>query len=165
MARTPKAPTARGRGGKALKASTAIAEAKAEQEKNLDTTLAMPSSNEVTNASKRIKGARKQAKEISGTGGDYMRKFCDEKNGDRPAMNMAIKLDGMSDAKLHVTYHHLMKYMDDLGITKRATAQGRLPVETQQGDNDAPEGDADGAQGGFKVLEGGRQVAEAAGAG
>ena len=155
--------------GKTLNAAEAQKEAaEAQAAKAADTTMPMPSENYLINLAKRCKSYKKQAQETSGMIGEMIAKAVENKSLDRKAFSMVRQLDAMSDEKLRVTYHHLMRYIDALGITSRATAQADM--FEQDGDEG---GEGEGAEGDSSVVplrgrrgaaSAPREVEEAAGA-
>jgi hypothetical protein len=89
---------------------------------------------------------------------------------------MAISLNEMSDERLAITLPHLLRYIDDLGLTERSEKQAELFAEAEEGEHDDEHaGKANGKvngkgkppkKGGGPVLVAGavREVAEKAGA-
>ena len=118
-----------------------------------ESTLLMPTTNDVVNLARRRKSAKKQQAELAGTIGEAIAQAVEKKHLDRKAFGIACQLDGMADEKLAVSYFHLLRYMDDLGIPERATKQGDMfDSET-----------AEAAESGKPRVVAGRDTEEAAG--
>lgn len=120
------------------------------------TTLLMPPEGVMSKLSKAKQAAKKQSSAASGVFGDKFSKAQEKDHVDRRAANIAFGLDALDDKTLHVTYYHLIKYLDDMGIAQRATAQADF---FENGDDE--EGD-DGKV--TPIGRAARKVAEAAGA-
>lgn len=122
------------------------------------TTLLMPDEGVIPKLSKAKRDARKQMRSAGAIFSDKFAKAQEEKHVDRRAANIAFNLDALDDKTLHVTYFHLLRYFDDLGIPARATAQS----EAFEADETGP-----GVKDDDKVTPIGRaarKVAEQAGA-
>jgi hypothetical protein len=127
---------------------------KADKVKPQDVML-MPPTNDVINLARRRKSAKKQQAELSGTIGEAIAQAVEKKHLDRKAFGLACQLDSLSDEKLAISYYHLLRYIDDLGIPERASAQGNMFEE------DA--GKADETDDGKPRVVAGRDTEEAAG--
>lgn len=125
-------------------------------------TMLMPTSKEVVNLARRCATAKKESQEISGTIGEAIAKAVESKHLDRKAFSIARQLAAMSDKKLSVTYYHLLRYMDDLGLQERADKQGEMFEEREAEEEDEGEGADDGKV--TPIGAAARKVAEAAGA-
>lgn len=124
------------------------------------TTLLLPPDELIRSLSKAKRNARKAARDAGQMFSDKFAKAQEEKHVDRRAANIAFNLDSLSDEQLHVTYFHLMRYMDDLGIPTRAKAQEELFEDGETGDGAHLNGEG-------KITHIGaaaRKVAESAGA-
>jgi hypothetical protein len=135
-----------------------------EPEAPAESTLLMPATNVVVSLAGEKRRTKKRIGEISGEHADSVKSAADKKHLDKKAFAMATSLDALSDEKLQVTYFHLLRYMDDLKIPERASAQEQLPLNN--GDEETEEETAGQEQGhGLRVVRHGegRQVAEAAG--
>lgn len=143
-AKKPPAKTGR---GKTLNAKAAMQEAQqAAAEKVDNAALPVPSTNDVVNLARRCKALKKQGAEVTGQIGEMIAQAVEKKHLDRKAFGMARQLDAMSDDKLRVTYRHLLKYIDDLGVAKRATAQGDMfEEEDEEGAGEPAGAEAQGA--------------------
>lgn len=135
------------------------------------TTLLMPPKSTVQSLAKDAADSKKRTQSISGTLGKKVADAAANKHLDRKAFGIARGLADMDDERLHITYFHLLKYLDDLGVVERATAQGEMfesrglgeGEEESEDDNEAEEAASDD-----KVVQLGqtrvaREVAEAAG--
>jgi hypothetical protein len=96
--------------------------AKAETVNPADTML-MPTTNDIVNLDRGKRSARKQVGEIND---NFTKRFAEKKHVDRRAFNIVANLNALSDEQLQITYFHLLRYMDDLEIPKRATAQEEM---------------------------------------
>lgn len=148
MAKNPKAQrskkTAR---GKTMDAKAAQQEAAQEHAaKAADTTLTMPTTNDVQNLARRCRSFKKQSREIGGQIGEMISKAAENKSLDRRAFSIARGLDEMSPEKLRVTYLHLLRYMDDLDIPARAIAQAEMFDDGEGGQHE--DGEARGENSG-----------------
>lgn len=116
---------------------------------------------------KRIQG--KKAASATGVYRQRLGEMVENGQLDKKAWAIAVGLHEIEDEEtLHATYFHLLHYMDELGVTKRATAQEEMfdGSETGPGPNGKGKGhDDDGAGEGPKHMGGAvRKVAETAGA-
>lgn len=131
------------------------------------TTLLMPPDELIRTLSKAKRNARKQQRDIGQVFSDKFGKAQEEKHVDRRAANISFNLDSLSDEQLHVTYFHLLRYMDDLGIPERATAQNEMfeDKETGAGAHLNGKGDDEGDDEGnvTRLSAAARRVAERAG--
>lgn len=100
------------------------------------TTLLFPAKSVVEKLSKAKRDTRKRVRDINDEFGKKFAKGVDEEHGDRRALNILFNLDSLDDKQLHVTWMHLMKGAEDLGIVARATAQGELFENGEDDDND-----------------------------
>lgn len=128
------------------------------------TTLLMPGEGVIPRLAKAKEAARKQASSASGVFSDKFSKAQEKDHVDRRAANIAFGLDALDDKTLHVTYFHLLRYMDDLGIPKRATQQNELFESGETGPG--LKGDDEGDEQPDNVTSIGRaarRVAESAG--
>ena len=121
------------------------------------TTLLMPSEKKLEALLKLARNTKKRAQSIAGEFGAEIAKAVDDHHLDRKAFSIARTLDALDDEKLHVTYAHLMEYLDKLGIAERALAQGDMF------ENDKEEPEASFADSKVTSLPP-RKVAETAGA-
>lgn len=137
----------------------------------LETTIIFPTKAIVLELAEAKRNTKKRTQSANGTLGEKIGKACEESHLDRKAFSLACQLDAMDDERLHITYHSLLKYCEDLGVTKRALAQEELfdPNATEEerggarGDDDD---DPKSGRGGSTVTPIGgaaRRVAEAAG--
>lgn len=133
------------------------------------TTLLMPPTSTVKLLAKDAADSKKRMQSISGTLGKKIGDAAANKHLDRKAFGIARGLADMDDERLHITYFHLLKYLDDLGVVQRATAQGEMFESRGIEDSDETEDDTDGEDASEgKVVQLGqtrvaREVAEAAG--
>jgi hypothetical protein len=116
--------------------------------------------------SKAKRNARKQVRDIGQTFSEKFAKAQEHDHVDRRAANIAFNLDSLSDEQLHVTYFHLMFYLDDLGITRRATKQEEMfsAGETGAKTPKTPEFEDDEDGKVTRIGAAARKVAEQAGA-
>lgn len=91
-----------------------------------ETTIIFPHPDVVTDLAEAKRQTKKRTQSANGTLGEKIGKAVEEKHLDRKAFSMACQLDAMDDERLHITFHSLLKYCDDLGVTDRATAQEEL---------------------------------------
>ena len=130
--------------------------------KTVATTLLMPDSKTVQALAKSRRSTQKRTREISGEFGNEVGKAVEKKHVDRKALSIACQLNDMSAEKLHVTYFHMLRYLDDLGVPERATAQQEL---FDQGPQEGAETEADEGEGNVtRIGRAARNVAEQAGA-
>lgn len=120
-------------------------------------TLLMPNTKDVVDLARRCKALQKQGREASGAMGEKIAQAVEDKRLDRKAFSIARGLEAMSDERLSITYYHLLRYMDDLGLEKRASAQGQMFEQEEGTDGEDPPGD-----GKLRVVAS-RETAEAAG--
>lgn len=146
---------------KTLNAKKAMQEADAAREARADTTLLMPPTKTVQELAREKRRTKKRLSEISGEHGSSVKAAADKKHLDKTAFSIATRLDALSDDKLAVTLPHLRRYIDDLELDKRATAQGKMFETDDAGEGEGEPGDA---QRPGPVLVAGREVDEAAGA-
>lgn len=92
----------------------------------LATTIIFPSDTVVQDLAKARRDTKKRTQSMNGTLGEKIAKAVENDHLDRKAYSIACQLEAMDDERLHVTFHSLLKYCDDLGVTKRATAQEEL---------------------------------------
>lgn len=90
------------------------------------TTLLMPPKSTLENLTKLRGDTRTAVQNKNGTYGKAVSQAAADKHLDRKAFSIAAGLRDMDDERLHITYFHLIKYLDDLGVVKRATAQGEM---------------------------------------
>lgn len=132
------------------------------------TTLLLPPTKTVQDLAKMRRNTKKRTQSLSGEFGTEVGKAVENKHLDRKAHAIACQLDAMDDQKLHVTYFHLLKYLDDLEIPKRAKAQEELFDEHKpkgEAGETAEEPGAGAADGNVRHIgSAARKVAEAAGA-
>lgn len=122
------------------------------------TTLIMPPEKTIQNLAKEKRNAKKRMQSISGEIGQAIGKAVEDKHVDRKALSIAWALDALDDERLHVTYVHLMEYIEHLGIKKRALAQAELFEDRPKAD------DADESESNVRPIgSAARKVAEAAG--
>jgi hypothetical protein len=91
-----------------------------------ETTIIFPPKSVVEELAEAKRQTKKRTQSMNGTLGEKIGKAVEEKHLDRKAFSMACQLDAMDDERLHITFHSLLKYCEDLGVTKRATAQEEL---------------------------------------
>lgn len=133
------------------------------------TTLVLPKGKDLAALAdtKRIQG--KKAASATGVYRQRLGEMVEKGQLDKKAWAIAVGLHEIEDEEtLHATYFHLLHYMDELGVTKRATAQEEMfdAGETGPGPN-AKNGKGDHADDGEvpKHMGGAvREVAEKAGA-
>lgn len=108
------------------------------------TNLLMPAPKVIQDIAKAKRSAKKRTGQINGEVGDMIAKAVENKHLDRKAAGLACQLDAMDDERLGVTYFHLLRYLDDLGIPARAKAQAQMfdAKETGPGMKDK-DGEAD----------------------
>lgn len=127
--------------GKILNAKAAQEQAARDAaDKQESVVLKMPDEDYVVRLHQRTGSLRKQARTASGQAGEMIAQGVDKHHLDRKAFAIARGLADMEDPKLAITYRHLLKYLDDLGVTKRATAQ----LDLFAGGDDGAREDADG---------------------
>jgi hypothetical protein len=111
----------------------------------LETTIIFPTKTLIEDLAKAKRDTKKRTQSANGTLGEKIGKAVEDHHLDRKAFSLACQLDAMDDERLHITYHSLLKYCEDLGVTKRATAQEEL-FDASEGDeptgkvSDAPKG-------------------------
>lgn len=86
--------------------------------------ILIPATNDVVNLARRFKTSKKQMSEIAGSLGEMVANAVEKKHLDRKAFSIVRALDSLSDERLAITLPHLMRYIDDLDLRKRATIQG-----------------------------------------
>jgi hypothetical protein len=101
------------------KAETTVGEA-------FETTIIFPPKSVVEELAEAKRQTKKRTQSANGTLGEKIGKAVEEKHLDRKAFSIACQLDAMDDERLHITFHSLLKYCEDLGVTRRATAQEEL---------------------------------------
>lgn len=122
------------------------------------TTLILPADTVIQKLAKDKRNAKKRMQSISGEIGQTIGNAVEDKHVDRKALSIACQLDALDEERLHVTYFHLMKYMDDLGIPKRAKAQEEMyPEHGGEGEQEADDGKV------TPIGSAGRKVVEKAG--
>lgn len=84
------------------------------------TALIMPTDTVIRKLAKEKRSAKARVGEINGEVVNSIAKAVEDKHVDRKALSIACQLDNLDDERLHVTYFHLLKYIEDLGIKKRA---------------------------------------------
>ena len=89
-------------------------------------TMLMPTTNDVVNLARRRKAAKKQQASLAGTIGEAIAQAVEKKHLDRKAFGIACQLDAMSDERLAITLPHLRRYIDDLKLDERASAQEEM---------------------------------------
>jgi hypothetical protein len=145
-----------------------------DQAKASDVLLMPPTTTVKSLAAEHIK-LKKRSSEITGTYGQLVADAAEKKHVDKKALSMAISLNEMSDERLAITLPHLLRYIDDLGLTERSEQQAQLFADAEEGDepagrigkgNGRVNGKGKPAKGGGPVLVAGavRDVAEKAGA-
>lgn len=92
----------------------------------LETTIIFPTKTLVEELAKAKRDTKKRTQSANGTLGEKIGKAVEDNHLDRKAFSLACQLDAMDDERLHITFHSLIKYCEDLGVTKRATAQEEL---------------------------------------
>lgn len=131
----------------------------AEQEQQPEeTTLLMPSTPTIKSLYRAKKSAKSRTSEISGEVGQQIAKAVEEKHVDRKALSIACQLADMPDERLVITYFHLLRYMDDLDIVKRAKAQNESELFPEDEGETADDGKV------TQIGSAARKVAERAGA-
>lgn len=103
----------------------------------LETTIIFTPKKTVEELAQAKRDTKKRTQSANGTLGEKIKVAVEEKHLNRKAFSIACQLDAMDDEALHVTYHCLIKYCEDLGVVKRATAQEEL---FDGGGGDEPEG-------------------------
>lgn len=134
---------------------------KSGQTATVATTLLMPEATVLPKLSKAKQAAKKQASAASGVFGDKFSKAQERDHVDRRAANIAFGLDGLDDKTLHVTYFHLLRYFDDLGIPARAQAQNEMFDAGDTGPGLKDDGEDSNVT---RIGAAARKVAQAAGA-
>lgn len=127
------------------------------------TTLMMPPEDLMKSLSKAKQNARKQMRSAGQIFSDKFARAQEEKHVDRRAANIAFNLDSLDDRTLHVTYYHLMRYLDDLGVPERATTQGEI-FEAEHTGPGLKNGEDEGETNVTRIGTAARKVAETAGA-
>lgn len=92
----------------------------------LETTIIFPTKTLIQELAQAKRDIKKRTQSANGTLGEKIGKAVEDNHLDRKAFSLACQLDAMDDERLHITYHSLLKYCEDLGVTKRATAQEEL---------------------------------------
>jgi hypothetical protein len=92
----------------------------------IETIVIFPPASLVKSLEKDKRETKQRTQSMSGLLGEKIAKAVEEKHLDRKAFSMACQLNALDDQRLHITYMNLLKYCEDLGITKRATAQEEL---------------------------------------
>lgn len=126
------------------------------------TTLLLPGEKKLEDLLRLGRNTKKRAQSAAGEFGDAVGKAVENGHLDRKAFAIVRGLDALDDERLHVTYYHLLDYMEKLGVVKRATAQS----EMFEGRKDGEAGDAEEADDGkvTSIGKAARKVAEQAGA-
>lgn len=83
---------------------------------------------------------------------------------DKWAYGVASKMAEMEDDVLHVRYFHLMHYLEEMGVVKRATAQEEMFAGGETGPSPKANGHADGDDKATRIGAAARDVVEKAGA-
>lgn len=156
---------------KASKKASAKKVAAGNPKKPDSTTLLMPPDKTIKDLTKDRSDSKKRQQSIAGTIGKAIADAVGNKHLDRKAFGIACQLEAMDDERLHITYFHLLHYLEVNGVVKRATAQselfekadmgGEAGEEDEEGDDDAA-GTTDGVVN-LHETRAARQVAEAAG--
>lgn len=130
-----------------------------------ETTLLLPPSSVITSLAKERADTKKRTQSIIGTLGEKIGKAIEEKHVDRKAFSIACQLDRLDDERLHITYVHLLKYCEYLGIAKRALAQADMFEERTAPEGETGEEEVEGAETGNVTRLGtaARRVVETAG--
>lgn len=129
----------------------------------LDTTIIFPKKSVLMRLAKEKRDARQKTQAISGEYGNSIAQAVEKDHLDRKAFSIAMQLDGMSDERLHITFHSLLNYMDELGITKRATAQEELFANGEDREPAGRFSDAGETNGSAPKNESGEKVAKVKG--
>lgn len=82
--------------------------------------MIMPTDAVIRKLAKEKRSAKARVGEINSEVGNSIAKAVKDKHVDRKALSIACQLDNLDDERLHVTYFHLLKYIEDLGVKKRA---------------------------------------------
>lgn len=96
------------------------------------TTLIVPSKKVLVGASgeEGLKKTRRiqtqKSRSAMGVYRNALKESQEKEHLDKRAWAIVNQLDDLSDEDLHVTYFHLMHYLDKMGVTKRATAQEEM---------------------------------------
>ena len=130
---------------------------KAASPKSDETTLLMPPTQTVQSLANEKRRTKKKLSEIAGDLGTSVKSAVDKKHLDKTAFAIATRLDALSDDKLAVTYYHLLRYMDDLDIPNRASAQGQMFEDAKEADGEK----AAGADNVTPIGQAARKVVEA----
>lgn len=130
------------------------------------TTLLLPPNKTLTDLIKTRGDAKKKQQSATGTIGNAVKAAVEDKHLDRKAWSIAGQLHDLDDEQLHVTYFHLLHYIEVLGVTKRATAQEEMFRAGETGPSPGGYDDEDGDEtsAAKRIGTAARKVAEAAGA-
>jgi len=99
---------------------------------SLQTTIIFPKKSVLEELAKAKRDTKKRTQSQNGKLGEQIASAVEDHHLDRKAFSIACQLEAMDDERLHITYHSLLKYCEDLGVTKRATAQEELFVEGEK---------------------------------
>lgn len=102
-----------------------------------ETTIIFTQKGVLEELAKKRRDTKKQVQSKNGTLGKLINEAVEDNHLDRKAFSIACQLDAMDDERLHITWHSLLKYAEDLSIVKRATAQEEL---FEAGESDEPTG-------------------------
>lgn len=139
-----------------------------------ETTIIFPTKNIVCELRDLKRDTKKRVQGQNGKVGQKIGDAVENEHLNRKAHNIACQLDALDDETLHLVWHSLLKYADDMGVIKRATAQEELFDADEMSGNKEPDGmfkdkepkagGTGGGAGATNVVAGpGRQVREAAG--
>lgn len=110
----------------------------------LETTIIFPPKALIEELTKAKRDTKKRTSSMNGTLGEKIKSAVEDKHLDRKAFSIACQLEAMDDERLHVTYHSLLKYCEDNGVTKRALSQEELFDPNAADDVKEPEGKMNG---------------------
>lgn len=110
----------------------------------LETTIIFPPKTLVEELAKLKRDTKKRTQSMNETLGEKIGSACEEKHLNRKAFGIACQLDALDDETLHIVYHSMIKYCEDLGVTKRASAQEELFDPNATDEEKEPEGKMDG---------------------
>lgn len=124
--------------------------------------ILMPPTKLVVSLAKNREDVKTENSERSGEFGFAINEAKQKKHLDKKAHAMACQLRALSDRQLAITLPHLLRYIDDLGLTERAQKQAEL-FENEAEVHASESGNDDGKV--TPIGQAARKVAEQAGEG
>lgn len=91
-------------------------------------TMKAPTPDQVTKIAQKLDLNDTKRKLVTDESKETIARAKETQHLDPLAMSIARRLGRLEDEKLAVTLPHLLRYIEDLGLSKRATAQGEMFV-------------------------------------